>query len=214
MRCRAVPPCSRYFFLQRDAGSSTCRPTNPRGVQPSPEEPLETPTDPQHRAEMLAAERAKRLEKHEQMRALIAWLVEHRFAGKQVDLCPSATLSSWLRPSSPDTCRAAVRTATSRALCASGRRVPLSPIMAPRAMCASPRTEICARASSAATCGLSHARWESAPPQPPNERLLRSKPARPGRHGLRSAKAVERRHGMRCMSMNMSSVHSFMSILG
>ena len=87
MRCRAVPPCSRYFFLQRDAGSSTCRPTNPRGVQPSPEEPLETPTDPQHRAEMLAAERAKRLEKHEQMRALIAWLVEHRFAGKQVDLC-------------------------------------------------------------------------------------------------------------------------------
>ena len=44
------------------------------------------------------------------------------------------------------------------------------------------------------------------------ERLLRSKPARSGRHGLRSAKAFERRHGMRCM--NMSSVHSFMTILG
>jgi hypothetical protein len=54
---------------------------------------VETPTDEQPRAEMLAAERANRMAKHTQMRALIAWLVEHRFAHKQVTFCDAIGLA-------------------------------------------------------------------------------------------------------------------------
>jgi len=54
---------------------------------------VETPTDEQPRAEMLAAERANRMAKHTQMRALIAWLVEHQFAHKQVVFCDAIGLA-------------------------------------------------------------------------------------------------------------------------
>ena len=49
--------------------------------------------DLQQRAELLAAERDKRTAKHVQMRALITWLVQHRFAGKQVNFCDAIKLA-------------------------------------------------------------------------------------------------------------------------
>jgi len=96
------PPPSRPSEMERDEPVETLVETPVETRMETPvetpmetpvETPMETQSDEQLRAEMLAAERGKRMAKHTQMRALIAWLVEHRFSGKQSKFCDTIRLA-------------------------------------------------------------------------------------------------------------------------
>jgi len=66
-------------------------------VADAPETCQPEQSDQQLHTNILAAELSKRLEKHVKMRALVAWLVENRFRGKQGDLCNALSMTpSWL----------------------------------------------------------------------------------------------------------------------